>query len=579
MARPLRKPLQAYLEAEGLTMVELRQILQDGAEEAERIIPKLLEKGTVGGQVRAGQTSLVLREIRVLMSSLFGDVGRTIQDGRLNAAETAARGEDILLEYLRQNGLAGDADKLLESFVVQARQGFANIRAKALNAIPLSSQVYRTQALATNAVNRLVSRGILLGQGSKQIAASVRDLIRPDVKGGVSYAAMRLARTELTNAFRTAQEERYKDEPWTRGMRWNLSGSHPAPDICNKLAAEDRHDLGEGIYPIGQRPNSHPNCLCYLTPEQIDEEEFVDRFVNGEYDEYLDDIGDGPVIRDRLAEVVPITEAKSSKVKKESPFPAGAPDDAFQNPVVRASLTSSTAFRASHRGNVNQDTVMEAIASTNGFSDVPTLASPEEVENAVRDGRKPLLMRAMQEAGHTRNLRFGDYYAGVGNQGNGIYFHYRPYDFDAKMEVRREEFGDDAELSDEDLIAKHGQEDFDYFLRRLRRRLPTVEGRMLKETKEYGEFVVRGTLRPDTIIQDMEKDVAPAQAAYLRELQDRLSSTTDQEEKRMLDLWITAMQDAGRYAAAAGIQAYYGTTPGEIIVVDRSALLIEREDV
>jgi hypothetical protein len=291
MAQPLPKPNQPLLDVlalRGTTIAEMNQILTDGAQEAERLIPKLLEKHATGATVKAAQLRLVLRELKVMQSALWGDLGRVTRSGVEAATLQAADGaEDVLFRVLGKAGV--DTKVWRDSWREQARQGIAAVLAKAQNGIPLSRAVYKTQALAQGFVDRKVQQGLLLGMNAKAIAKSVKDLIRPDVKGGVSYAAHRLARTEINNAYKTSQENRYADEPWTRGMRWNLSKSHPAPDICNLLAERDSHDLGAGVYPVGQRPQSHPNCLCYLTPEQVDEDEFVDRFVAGEYNAYLDE--------------------------------------------------------------------------------------------------------------------------------------------------------------------------------------------------------------------------------------------------------------------------------------------------
>lgn len=289
MAQPLpNQPLLDVLAVSGTTIAEMNQMLTDGAQEAERLIPKLLEKHTTGGAVKAAQLRLVQRELKVMQSALWGDLGRATRSGveaaTLRAADNA---EDVLFRVLGKAGV--DVKVWRDSWREQARQGIAAVLAKAQNGIPLSRAVYKTQALAQGFVDRKVRQGLLLGMNAKAIAKSVKDLIRPDVKGGVSYAAHRLARTEINNAYKTSQENRYIDEPWTTGMRWNLSKSHPAPDICNILADSDDHGLGGGVYPVGQRPNSHPNCLCYLTPEQVDEDEFVDRFVAGEYNSYLDE--------------------------------------------------------------------------------------------------------------------------------------------------------------------------------------------------------------------------------------------------------------------------------------------------
>lgn len=291
MAQPLPQPNQPLLDllaVSGVTLTEMNQMLTDGAQEIERLVPKLIDKHTTGGTVKAAQLLLVQRELKAMQSALWGDLGRATRQGVERAyLQGFEAPEDVLLRMFAKHGV--NQQPFLAAWRAQAKAGITAMLAKAQNGIPLARSVYKTQALATGLVDRKLKQGLLLGMNAKAIAKSVKDLIRPNVKGGVSYAAHRLARTELNNAFKTAQENRYADEPWTTGMRWNLSGSHPTPDICNVLANQDSHGLGSGVYPVGQRPNSHPNCLCYLTPEQEDEDTFVDNFLKGEYNSYLDE--------------------------------------------------------------------------------------------------------------------------------------------------------------------------------------------------------------------------------------------------------------------------------------------------
>lgn len=51
-------------------------------------------------------------------------------------------------------------------------------------------------------------------------------------------------------------------------MEIRLSGTHPAPDICDLHAKQDKYGLGPGLYPKGQapRPPFHPFCRCLLRP-------------------------------------------------------------------------------------------------------------------------------------------------------------------------------------------------------------------------------------------------------------------------------------------------------------------------
>ena len=278
-------PLQAYLASASPTQREMHAILRSAAEEAERTIPKLLEKGNYSGTLRAAQLAMVMREIKVILGATWGDLGATLRDGVGRSYLAGADGPDVLFSRLD----AATVRVLKTAFKNQAQQGIAAVLGKGANDIPLSTQVYKSQALSTGQVHRRVQQGMVLGKGAKEIAKDVSGLIKPDVAGGVSYAANRLARTELNNAFKTAQEERYKDEPWTLGMRWNLSKSHPERDICNEHAEADFHGLGAGIYPVGQRPKSHPNCLCYLTVEQMSDDEWMVRIIDGEFNDYLDE--------------------------------------------------------------------------------------------------------------------------------------------------------------------------------------------------------------------------------------------------------------------------------------------------
>lgn len=290
MAQPAydpRQPLLDVLAQNQMTIAEMNQMLADGAAEAERLIPKLIEKHTTGGAIKAAQLALVKHELKAAQAALWGDLGRSLRLGVEGAAlQAASSPAGALWAYLGKHGV--DIPQLRAAQVATAKAGIAAMLAKSANGIPLARSVYKAQQLAQGLVDRKVAQGLLLGNNAKAIAKSVKDMIRPDVAGGVSYAAHRLARTEINNAYKTAQEQRHQDEPWVKGMLWNLSRTHPKPDECNTYAQQDLHGLGHGVYPVGQRPRSHPNCLCYLTPESDDEEEFEENFFAGKYNAYID---------------------------------------------------------------------------------------------------------------------------------------------------------------------------------------------------------------------------------------------------------------------------------------------------
>lgn len=287
MAQP--EPLQHFFGAYRPAEAEMRQVLEDASEEAERNIPKLMEKHTTGAQLKAAQLSLILREIRAQQHAMWGDLGVVMRDGMERSALAAVEGESIIDRYLRRAGL--DMPDLRASFRAQAQRGFRNVLAKGFNGIPLSKQIYKTEALANGWIDRQVRKALVLQTSAKDLAKQVGQFINPNVKGGVSFAAFRLARTELNNAFHTVAIER-ADEPWSTGTGWHLSGSHPPhppgkPEICETYARTD-NGLGIGVFPRGKVPSKpHPQCLCYVTQEVIDEDAFIDKLLAGDYDEYL----------------------------------------------------------------------------------------------------------------------------------------------------------------------------------------------------------------------------------------------------------------------------------------------------
>lgn len=284
------QPLLDVLAVSNTTLAEMDQMLRDGAEEIERLLPKLIDQHTTGGTVKAAQLALVLRELRVAQSALWGDLGVSLRSGVGAAAlKAGSSAEGVLAAVFAKNGIPVPA-ALRAGWIAQAKQGIDAILSKSKNGIPLSRAVYKAQALATGQVDRKVKLGLLLGNNAKAIAKSVKDLILPNVAGGVSYAAHRLARTEINHAYQTTQEARYADEPWSMGMRWNLSKSHPAPDVCNINATQDKYGLGAGVWTFGNKPDSHPNCLCYQTPVQVREDDFVESFLAGEYNSYIDEV-------------------------------------------------------------------------------------------------------------------------------------------------------------------------------------------------------------------------------------------------------------------------------------------------
>jgi hypothetical protein len=78
---------------------------------------------------------------------------------------------------------------------------------------------------------------------------------------GVSYNALRLARTEIQRTHHLANDDRMAAMPWIEQERIVLSGSHPKADICDDVV--NGGENGDGIYPKGTIILPlHPHCFC-----------------------------------------------------------------------------------------------------------------------------------------------------------------------------------------------------------------------------------------------------------------------------------------------------------------------------
>lgn len=96
------------------------------------------------------------------------------------------------------------------------------------------------------------------------------------------YRSMRLARSEINMAYRSAEQERFKQFDFVLGYEVKLTqnGRH-VPDICDELAGKYPKDF---VF-LGW----HPNCMCYVIPILKSEEEFW----NDEETEQIEEVPDG----------------------------------------------------------------------------------------------------------------------------------------------------------------------------------------------------------------------------------------------------------------------------------------------
>lgn len=279
MASP--EPLHPYRKVQTQVEKELTKVLESTARAIRARISKL--PVGIGGQVRAAQLRATLAAIAKMQRSMWvGGVAPVVRRG----VDDAEKAGESAIETMTRVAYAALPDAAAEVLVrglrLSAESGLKSDRARRKR--ELSAHVYRQAALHTGKVESLIREGLIGNLSAKELASTVYEYVSPTTKGGASYAAMRLARTEINNAFHERQLQG-ATRPGVKAAKWNLSGSHRVPDKCNVYAAHG----GNGHWAPDNIPEKpHPQCFCYLTYITQSPEQFQKSLANGDFDDEID---------------------------------------------------------------------------------------------------------------------------------------------------------------------------------------------------------------------------------------------------------------------------------------------------
>lgn len=292
MPSPSPSPLVRYLRVEESVSRAILVMLRAAARDLEGQISIIegLDKKTVSQRVRLLQLRQAERAIKSRLTSYVDAMGGEIRGFKIRAAASAGSVIADASSIFRAAGLSGSEVSMIhDSIMVGAQKNIdhAIARMQGDSYVPLSDRVYKTRQVINKGVGKIVNDHLARGSSARDLAADVRRFINPRVRGGVRYASMRLARSELNNAFHAVSVREGVECPFVEGMRWELSGTHPRPDECNDYA-------DHGIWrPEDVPAKPHPQCLCYVTPVTPTRDQFIENFRAGRYDHFLSEsLGD-----------------------------------------------------------------------------------------------------------------------------------------------------------------------------------------------------------------------------------------------------------------------------------------------
>lgn len=189
-------------------------------------------------------------------------------------ADKVLQAYDAIVDKKKYTVLYQTNSDALKAFQSRKDKGF-NISDKLWN----QSTIYKEELEA--AISCAIQKGTSAITLSKQISKYLLDFpsLKKDYKEkygsakhllDCEYRSIRLARSEINMAYRTAENERWKQMDFVVGYEIKLSSSHhhrmPHGDICDRLAGKYPKDFVWTGW--------HPNDLCYKIPILKTEEEF-----------------------------------------------------------------------------------------------------------------------------------------------------------------------------------------------------------------------------------------------------------------------------------------------------------------
>lgn len=282
-----RQYQQSLAVVANATDANINQLFEAASRDAQRLIGTLDPSSGIGAATRRQQLVNARTQLNGISSAVWSETGDVIKTGAFQGASLAAdqlmdldmalgMPSNVILGYAE--GMQFNAALAAEAVVQNKTHGFT-----------LNQRVYRNSQATTSRAMRVVDSGLLLGRSAKEIAADVRKFIDPATPGGASYAANRLARTEINNGYHEANKAMMERRPWIDFVQWHLSGSHPEADICDTIAEGGDHPQNAGQYKSSNVPRRpHPQCICFITAVTPTPEKFLDDLVDGEFDDFLD---------------------------------------------------------------------------------------------------------------------------------------------------------------------------------------------------------------------------------------------------------------------------------------------------
>ena len=416
-----------YIELRLRQDPEIRGLYIRAADRVASELRKLALK-TPSSYLRKRQLEELKTALRAEADRLTGNLTKAFEQYIEQAVEAGGGySQAIALDLFKKAGM--DITGLQTMFATVNRQAVEACWARTKKGLFLSDRIWEQGEKFRNTMRDIVQEAVATGQDAVKTARMLQQYVRQGamtlardypnmmkrmkgrVPGDISYEALRLARTEMTAAFGEGTIAAARVSPSYIGMKWVLSHSHPMVDMCDTLAEHDE-GLGRGVYPPGDEPPypAHPNCLCALVSIHEDPEKFVERLKKWQ---------DDPSSDQELEKWYNnIYQEKATEKQTFPSVPKKTLERAMHDPDYLSQQLNA----------LHGDIVLQDMAKEVGFHKKPTLLSKEEMDAYIQQGNRELFRGIGGRQGeaeiYVEQFKTGEYFAGKGVYGNGVYTAY-----------------------------------------------------------------------------------------------------------------------------------------------------------
>lgn len=217
--------------------------------------------------------NIVVANIR----DMHGDLKKIVTDNIITSSEIASSADYAYYEAItKDTGLLTTFNSMIlstrEKTVKKLIQGkFYKDKTS------LSQRLWNLENNNIKSIDIAIKTNVLRGANARELAKNLEKYVNPkkrleiktDAVGfnkDISYNASRLARTSITHSFSETMINNAMNNPFNKGLKWNLSASHSArmhgkTDMCDDNAGK--------VFAPEEIPLQHPCCLCFFTEENI----------------------------------------------------------------------------------------------------------------------------------------------------------------------------------------------------------------------------------------------------------------------------------------------------------------------